>query len=272
MAAITLQEFGEDNIDDLIRICSPLDPESGELRTGIAIRREWLMSMFSKYGSIAKIAYIEDDPVAEIMFYPEKADPSVWGRRDYSVYLHCLYNPNKATQRLGVGRSLMDALIKQCTIGTGSCRGCKLIAADGFDTGIGLSLIDFYRRFGFTEISGEDGQALWGGTSMHLVLSQPVQSRPHLPFVSLQEDRGHAVVFYSPACQFSYQFAAKTAHMISETEPELKVNLINRWQQPDEYLKRGARWAIVDGREVTSSPMDGAAFRKEIRKILRKQT
>jgi hypothetical protein len=59
--------------------------------------------MLSKHGPIAKIAYIEGKPVVQIMFYPERADPSVSGARDYSTYLHCIYNPSKAHQRTGVG-------------------------------------------------------------------------------------------------------------------------------------------------------------------------
>jgi GNAT superfamily N-acetyltransferase len=204
MVTVTLRELSDDNIDDLIGVCSSLDPESDELKMGVKTRREWLTDMLSKHDSIAKIAYIEGKPVAQIMFYPERADPSVSGARDYSTYLHCLYNPSKAHQRMGAGRSLMGALIKQCRAGVGSCGGCRLIAADGFDTGEGLSLTEFYRRFGFEERAGEDGQALWGGTAMHLVLSRPVRTRPRLPFVSLQEDKGRAAIFYSPVCQFSY--------------------------------------------------------------------
>jgi GNAT superfamily N-acetyltransferase len=268
MAAISLQELNDDNIDDLIGVCSPLDPESDELKIGIETRREWLADMLSKHGSIAKIAYIERKPAAQIMFYPERADPSVPGARDYSTYLHCVYNPSKAHQRMGAGQSLMDAVIKQCKAGIGPCEGCRLIAAEGFNTGEGLSLTEFYRQFGFRERADEDGQAPWGGTAMHLVLSQPVQTRPRLPFVSLQEDKGSAVIFYSPACQFSYEFAAKIAHVISETESKLKVGLINRWQQPAEYLRRGARCVVVNGREVVRNPMDEVAFKEELRRIL----
>jgi GNAT superfamily N-acetyltransferase len=268
MATISLQELRDDNIDDLIGVCSPLDPESDELKRGVETRREWLTDMLSKHGSIARIAYIEGKPVAQIMFYPERADPSVSGARDYSTYLHCIYNPSKAHQRMGAGQSLMGAVIKQCRAGVGSCRECRLIAADDSNTGEGLSLTEFYRRFGFKERFDEDGQALWGGTTMHLVLSQPVHTRPRLPFVSLQEDEGRAVIFYSPACQFSYVFAVKTARVISEIGPELKADIINRWQQPAEYLKRGARWAVVNGREVLGNPMDEAAFKQELRGIL----
>jgi len=163
----------------------------------------------------------------------------------------------------------MEAVIKQCKAGVGVCKGCRLIATDGFDTGEGLSLTDLYRRFGFRERVDENSQALWGGTAMHLVLSGPVRPRPRLPFVSLPQDKGCAVVFYSPTCQFSYLFANKTARAISETEPGLKVDLINRWQQPAEYLKRGARWAVVSGREVLGTPADDAAFREELKRILR---
>jgi len=268
MVTVALEELIDDNIDDLIEVCSSLDPESDELKRGIEVRREWLTDMLSRYGPVAKIAYIEGKPVAQIMFYPERADPSIWEARDYSIYLHCLYNPSKAHQRKGVGRSLMEAVIKQCRAGVGICKGCRLIATDGFDTGEGLSLIDLYRRFGFSERVDEDSQALWGGTVMHLVLSGSVQPRHRPPFVFLPEDKRAAVIFYSPACQFSYSFAAKTARAMLETEPGLKVALINRWQQPAEYLKRGARWAVVNGREVLGNPMDEVAFKEELRGIL----
>jgi hypothetical protein len=83
MVTVTLRELSDDNIDDLIGVCSSLDPESDELKMGVKTRREWLTDMLSKHDSIARIAYIEGKPVAQIMFYPERADPSVSGARQH---------------------------------------------------------------------------------------------------------------------------------------------------------------------------------------------
>jgi len=80
MVTVALEELADDNIDDLIGVCSSLDPENDELKRGIKVRREWLLDMLSMYGSVAKIAYIEGKPVAQIMFYPRgRIRPS--GRR-----------------------------------------------------------------------------------------------------------------------------------------------------------------------------------------------
>jgi len=269
MPEIRIADLDRCNIDDLISVCSPLEPDDPHLAQGVGIRRRWLGTMLSDYGSVAKIAYLNDEPVAQLMFYPEIADPSVEGARDGVVCLHCVYNPNPATQRKGIGRMLMKDFIGRCRARTGVCKGCKLVVAEAFDTGEGLALSKFHRKFGFKEAGGP---TLWGGTSMHLhLVNGGVPELPRRAFVPLEEDKGRAVIFYTPTCQFSYRFASRAAAKISEFEQGIVVTLIDRWKQPEEYLKRGTCWAVVNSCNIVSGPADKQAFEQEVKAALAKR-
>jgi|GEM_PF-841924 len=268
MPPVSVRDLTPDRIDDLIGICSPLDPEEPGLRKGVEMRREWLRDMLSRYGAIAKIAYVNDDPVAQLMFYPEAADPSAVGTSEHSIYLHCVYNPTTCRQRMGVGRALMGDFIAQCRAGTGVCKGCRLIVADAFNTGEFLPMSEFYRKFGFKEFGAKQGPDQVGGTSTYLSVSGTELPRQRPAFSSIEDDLKRAVFFHSPTCQFHYAFASRAAKIMSEAWPEIKVRLIDKWKEPVEYARRNATWAVVNAREVREGPWNETAFREEVSRAL----
>jgi len=67
--------------------------------------------MLEKHGSVAKVAYFEEKPVGQILFYPEESDvANGFPRKDVLVTL-CVYNPASSAQKHGIGTKLLQSLI-----------------------------------------------------------------------------------------------------------------------------------------------------------------
>ncbi|MDI6691166.1 MAG: hypothetical protein QME50_04765 [Candidatus Bathyarchaeota archaeon] len=47
--------------------------------------------MLNTYGSCAKIAYYNEKPAAEILYYPEEADVTKEFRREGVLIINCIY-------------------------------------------------------------------------------------------------------------------------------------------------------------------------------------
>lgn len=69
---IRIENLEEKNIDDLILVCSSKRLNDPIHQQGIALRKRWLRHMLAKYGVVAKIAYYNEKPVAQISYYPKK--------------------------------------------------------------------------------------------------------------------------------------------------------------------------------------------------------
>jgi hypothetical protein len=89
---LRVEDISEDNLDDVFMICSydrafaPMDDPV--LKKGREFKRQWLLEMLEQHGPCTKIAYLDERPVAQILYYPEKTVP----------YLH-----QTPTQRLKEG-------------------------------------------------------------------------------------------------------------------------------------------------------------------------
>ena len=77
-----IENLQESNIEDLIYICSSKRLNDPVHQQGISLQRKWLRQMLEKYGSCTKIAYYNEKPAAQILFYPEEADVTKAFRRE----------------------------------------------------------------------------------------------------------------------------------------------------------------------------------------------
>ena len=57
--------------------------------------------------------------------------------------------------------------------------------------------------------------------------------------------------------------------VISEVDPEVEVELINPWERPEEYLKRGNHWLVVNAKPIKSYVTQGKRFRDEVAEALK---
>ncbi|RLG42196.1 MAG: hypothetical protein DRO05_01950, partial [Thermoproteota archaeon] len=203
-------DLNEDNIDDLIYVCSHKWLSDPKHRKGIELKKKWLLKMIKEVGVCAKIAYLDDKPVGQVMFWPERSDPSDPYAREGVLCLQCIFVPFREAQRKGIATALLNSLIEDCKerpekLGLS---GCKFIVTQAFDTGLYLSQADFFRRRGFKNCP--DG----GPSDLYLLISGEYEPKPEVKYEPLEEDAKRAVIMYGSACQFGYVFAMRAYELI----------------------------------------------------------
>ena len=148
---IRIEDLQRSNIDDLIYVCSSKRLNDPLHLKGVALKKAWLREILERYGPCAKIAYLNEKPVAQILFYPEEADPTNPLRRRGVIRLDCVYNSMPEARQLGVATKLLQSLVEDCKQGKGCLHGtpCRFIVATPFNTGEALSMSQFYSKRGF---------------------------------------------------------------------------------------------------------------------------
>ena len=260
---VRIENLQESNIDDLIYVCSSKRLSDPIHQHGVKQKRRWLSEMLGKYGSYAKIAYYNDKPVAQILYYPEKADVTKAFKRVNVLVVNCIYNPTVEAQKLGIGTKLLQSVIqdaKQRKTCLGN-RPCKFILAKAFNTGEPLPMPEFYKKNGF--LSTPEGNLLY------LPIEGDYESAPPVgDYEPLHEDKNKALIFHGPICQFSYQFAKRIEEIIREVAPNIKIETINEWEKPEESMKRKNWWLIVNAKPIQTFFMNTAKFREEIKQVV----
>jgi len=258
-----IENLQDSNIDDLIHVCSSSRLSDPIHQQGVNQKKQWLTEMLSKYGSCAKIAYYNDKPVAQILYYPEEADVTKAFKRENILVINCIYNPSADAQKLGIGTRLLQSVIqdaKQRKTCLGN-RPCRFILAKVFDAGELLPMPQFYKKNGFLSTSEEN------------LLYLPIESsyEPAPPtggYGPLPEDKNRAIIFYGPMCQFGYPFAKRIEEIIREVAPNIKIEMINEWEKPEEAIKRKNWWLVVNAKPIQTFFMDTAKFKEEIKQLV----
>jgi len=261
-----IEDLQRSNLDDLIYVCSSKKLNDPIHMKGIAMKKAWLNKMLERYGPFAKIAYLNDKPVAQILFHPEEASPTSTLRRRGVIHLDCIYNPTPEARQLGVATKLLQSLVEDCQQGKGCLQGtpCRFIVARAFNTGEALSLSQFYARRGFKPSPTEPNL-------MYLPISEPYQPEsPQGEYEPLPEDRGRAIVFYSPSCEFSYPFAFRIGELVKEVAPSVPVELVNEWENPEESIRRKGCTVLVNARPIKTFFMEKENFQREVKEALEK--
>jgi len=261
---IRIENLQESNIEDLIYVCSSKRLTDPVHQQGVKLKKQWLLEMQEKHGPCAKVAYYNKKPVAQILYFPEEADPTKAFKRKDILVINCTYNPTSEAQKLGIGTRLLQSVIKDAKqrktcLGN---RSCKFILAKAFNTGELLPLPEFYKKNGFLPTSEGD------------LLYLPIEGRydPATPvgeYESLPEDKNKAVIFYGPICQFSYPFAKRIEEIIKEVAPNIKIEIINEWEKPEESLKRNNWWLIVNAKPIQTFFMQTEKFKEELQQAIR---
>jgi hypothetical protein len=260
---IRIENLQDSNIDDLIHVCSAKKLNDPIHQQGMKLKRKWLREMLSNYGSVAKIAYLGNKPVAQILYYPEEADATKAFKRKNVLVIHCIYNPNSEAQKLGIGTKLLQSLIQDAK-NRRTClgnRSCIFLLAKAFNTGEYLPLPNFYMKSNFISMPEEN--------LFYLPIDGQYAPVPSVgDYEALVEDRGRAVVFYGPICQFGYPFAKQIEELVQEVEPNMKIEMINDWEKPEESIKRKNWWLIVNAKPIQTFFMQTEKFKAEIRQAV----
>jgi len=105
---------------------------------------------------------------------------------------------------------------------------------------------------------------------MYLELHGEYTPRKTPTYEPLPEDRGTALVFYDPVCEWSIGSATRITGLLKEIDPKLPVTAINSWENPHESRRRAGQTLIVNATPVTSSWRDTEAFTAEVKQALNK--
>jgi GNAT superfamily N-acetyltransferase len=262
MGVINVREVTESNIDDAFSICSHNKLDDSLQRQGIELRRRWILETLKEYGSCVKVAYLDGKPTAQLLFYPEKAAPFIPKPRRGVMLLHCVYNPFKESQGIGVSTALMKNFVEDCRAKPRSLKGdsCRFIATEAFNTGEGIPMEKFYASNGFVK----------RGEEMILEIDGIYASPHRLSYTPKPEDRNRAFIIYNPTCEYSFPFATRVRDLLKVTHPELPVELINQWEDPSESIRLSNHWLIVNGVKINSSLHDRETLNKEISQAVEK--
>ena len=257
----------------MLEICSgnrPSVPKDNPiLEKGRELRRRWLLDMSKRHGPCTKIAYLDEKPVAQILFYPEETMPYLHNPRKGVIYLKCIYNSFPEARGKGVGAALLKALIDECHTGLDCLGGrpCRFAVTQPFPHEGNLPLGDFYGKYGFKQ----------GHQEMFLEIKGKYVPREIPEYRSLREDSGKVILTYNPDCEFGYFFATTARELIQGKYPDLPIETYNSWDRPEEYKKR-PHLPLIAGSTIANAQIinsfvfwtDPKAYLQNVEEALRK--
>lgn len=249
----------EENLEDTFRVCSRNKLEDPKQRKGMAIKGQWLRRMLKEHGPVSMIAYLEGEPAAYVMYYPEEALPYDPHPRRGVLRVECIYNSAPEARGKGVGKALLNRLIAEAGKGLSCMEGeCRFMAAEAFNTGEGVSMGDFYLSNGFRRGEGE----------LYYLIHGEYEAKIRESYEPREEDRGKAIVFYNRNCEYSYPFALRMEEALAEAVPDLPVVFVDMWESPGEAARSGASYLLVNARPIRSFIGDKEAFKAEVQRAL----
>ena len=253
---LKIEDVSEENLEDVFKACSwnrafaPKDDPI--LEKGREIKIRWLLDMLEKHGPCTKIAYLQERPVAQILFYPEETIPFNHDPRRDALHLQCIFNPFPEAQRKGVAHALMKELMEECKSGL-RCMGgrpCSFVVTAIFPHEGQLPLDTYYSKCGFKQ----------GNQEMYLEIAGEYVPRKILENRRLPEDRGRALNFYNPPCEWGYFYAVKVRELLKDIDPSLPVEIVNLWERPEEYIKRSHKQQIAARTIINTQEPDAFIF------------
>lgn len=231
---LRVENISKENLEDVFNICSLnrsfASAEGPIQERGRAIKRQWLLDMLDQRGPPVKIAYLDERPVAQILFYPEETIPYIHNPRKDVIYLKCIYSPFPDVQRKGVGAALMRDLVEECHAGLRSLGGgpASFVVTQPFPHEGDLPLREFYAKYGFKQ----------GHREMFLEVKGKFVVREIPEYSPLPEDRGKIINTYNPDCEWGYYAAVTKREIFQSMYPDTPIDVYNSWENPEEYMKR----------------------------------
>lgn len=220
---LKIKDVSEENLDDVLNVCSGnrffVPVPNPIVEKGRELKRQWFDNMFKEYGPCAKVGYLDDKPVAQLIFYPEEAIPYLHNPRKDVVYLKCIFNSIIEAQRKGVADALMKNILEDCRSGLECLRGSpsQLIVTRPFPHEGNLPLGDFYGKYGFKEGQGE----------MYLEIDGRYAPMKVPEFHPLPEDHGRTIITYNIDCEWGYYYATAAKQLIQGKHPDHPIDIFS---------------------------------------------
>jgi len=260
MKKLEIREANLENLDDLINLCIPSDKKDDPLFIkGVKAKKKWATRVIEKDGSIAKLAYLNSRPVGLIQY---RSDPE-----KRLVEIDCIFVPEEEYQKKGIGKSLLKALIEDV-------KKQKPILGDdipfalvtyAFEVPERYPQHEFYQRMGFKRVKEDDPFLLY-----YPLKKEYVHVSKEEEFAPQDEDKGMALVFFSPSCPWSIYFSEKIKESIREVAPNIPIRTIDMFWELEEVKKRGKPPAcVVNGKPIETFFMDKENFHEEVKQALK---
>lgn len=254
-----VKEVEPEEVDSLIYLCIPQERRNfPSFIEGVKTKRNWAKKCFEMFGGIAKMAYLNESPVGLIQYQPKP--------KEKILEITCIFVPDKQNQQKGVGKALLNALLRDAEK-----------PKPHFDNEPPLALVTwafgvpgyfpqnmFYLKMGFKKVVESDPFLLYYPLKEGYIY-HPKAGK----FTPQAEDRGKAVIFYDPSCPFCMYFAEQIKTSINEVAPNLPMRMINMFEEREEVEKRGqVPYCAVNGKPITAFFMDKENFQKEVKMAL----
>jgi GNAT superfamily N-acetyltransferase len=255
---VRVENLSESSLDDRISVCGEDQPDSPSIRRGMEEKKRWLRRMLREHGPPSKLAYVDSKPVGHVQFYPESSVPYLENPDPRTLHVMCSF-VRLAQQHNGCGTALFNSLLEEVKTEGRFDR----IETLGFDApGCGFSQTMFWKKMGFKERPNGRPNDL-----EYAVNGKPTAPRHSQP--RSVEERG-AKIFYAPTCIYGHQFIDKMEEAIRSVSPEIPVERINMWENPDEAKARGITSACVyiNGQPMKHSVFEPENFKKEIQTLI----
>ncbi len=259
MERLEIRDVSVESIDDLIDLCIPPDKKDDPLFVeGMNAKKRWATQVIERYGSVAKLAYLDSKPVGLIQYQlnPEKR----------LVEISCIFVPEEENFRKGIGKSLLEALIEDMKEPKPAFnnRIPRAFVTWAFQVPGRYPQHKFYQRMKFKRVIEDDPLLLYYPLKKGYV-HRPEEKK----FISQEEDRGKALIFYDPSCPFCIYFSENIKKSIREVAPNILIRMINNFEEPEEVKKRGqVPSCAVNGKPIKTFFMDKENFQKEVKKAL----
>ncbi len=256
---VRIEDLNIKNVDDLSLCLSREMAKNPLFKRGLEEKRVWALSMVKRGFHLAKIAYLGSEPVGLIQYRVKPDEKIVW--------IDCIYVRGEENQRKGIGKALLQSLIRDVKKPMESLNGeqPKALVTYAFETKAGYPQHLFYLKMGFKKVVEEDPHFLYLPFEPGYVYKPKPKDEAYKP---IKEDEGKAIILYFPDCPFSYYFADKMKSIIREVAPQIPVEIINTFERPEEAEKRGSELfaCIVNMKQIKTFVADREAFKAEVEK------
>lgn len=256
---LTIKDVNLENVDHLINLCISPDKKDDPLFIkGANVKKKWATQIMKRYGSVAKLAYLDSKPVGLIQYQPNP--------EERVVEIACVFVPEKENLRKGIGESLLGALMEEMKKPQPALKNDVPLAfvTWAFEVPGRYSQHEFFQKMGFKRVKEDDPFLLYYPIKKGYVYRHKGEK-----FIPQKEDRGKAMIFYDPSCPFSIYFSEKIKESVREVAPDAHIRMINRFEESEEVKKRGQVPACaVNGKPIKAFFADKENFQKEVKRAL----
>lgn len=263
---ILIKDVIKEVISDLCLVCVPSEKrQDPDWIKGMEEKRAWALDMLQRWGSFAKVSYVDNEPAGMIQYHPVPEENIVW--------IDCIYIHEKRYWRKGIGSQLLASLIEDMERPSkwfeNRVPSALVVRTFPGESEGQLSAREFFTKKGFQTV-GDDTDFLYYPIEKNFVyqshIKTPIEYQPQ------DEDKGKVLIFCGPNnCAAAYPFLLKRMERyIREIDEKIPIVYIDIVREPEMAKRRNANYGdcVVNGKVIKTFVLDKTNFQREIQKAL----